>query len=137
MESKFEWVLSLSFEDVPPPVSFYQIPKLSVSSNGVMTMNQPLQKALDCTRPIHMQVSTDGRVIKMASSENGDQHFSSKGQLKNSKLLSMLQRKGVQLPCRYLMDWDSDEEVWIGCSEDLPAPPDMEMPPRKRKRKAL
>lgn len=137
MELKFKWVLSLSFEDVPPPVSFYQIPKLSVSSNGVMTMNQPLQKALDCACPIHMQISEDGRVIKLTSVENGDQHFSSKGQLKNSKLLSMLQRKGVQLPCRYLMDWDSDEEVWIGCSEDLPAPPDMEMPPRKRKRKAL
>lgn len=137
MESKFKWVLSLSFEDVSPPVSFYQIPKLSISSNGVMTMNQPLQKALGCTRPIHMQVSADGRVIKLASSENGDQPSSSKGQLKNSKFLSMLQRKGVQLLCRYLLDWDSDEEVWIGCSEDLPAPPDMEMPPRKRKRKAL
>lgn len=72
MESKFKWVLSLSFEDVPPPVSFYQIPKLSVSSNGVMTMNQPLQKALDCARSIHMQISEDGRVIKLTSVENGD-----------------------------------------------------------------
>lgn len=84
MESKFKWVLSLSFEDVPPPVNFYQIPKLTVSSNGVMTMNQPLQKALDCACPIHMQISEDGRVIKLTSVENGDQHFSSKGQLKNA-----------------------------------------------------
>ncbi len=136
MNKDFEWVSSLSFEEVPSPVSFCHVPRLSINSRGVMTMNRPLQSVLDCSRPVHMEISRDGRVAKLYASESGALKFSQKGQLKHSQFLTMLQQKGIQLPCCYTMEWWPEQEVWIGFSEDLPEPPLMEPPARSRRRKA-
>ncbi len=69
------------------------------------------------------RISPDGRCIIMQYTEEPSIHFRTCGcTVQNEKMLDLLQRKGIQLPVSYKMEWLDEMKAWVGCCSDLPDP---------------
>ncbi len=126
------WLDSLEFEAIPAPVYYYDIPKLIVNENGRVTMNQAFLREVGQTRCFYGELSTDGRCLRLRPDEEGQMRFSPKGARKNQAFSDRLKKLGIRLPAVYPLEWLSEREVWVGCSNDLPKPPEIKARPSKR-----
>lgn len=124
------------FRDVPPPVRFYDRMSLFVNDRGKVSMNRAFLRQVGEIREFHFQMSEDGRYLLLRPSENGNVHFSPKGCVNHTELVEILQKVGIQFPANYHFERYEKENIWVGCSEDLPAPPEIiELLPKKRGRR--
>lgn len=124
------------FQDVPPPVRFYDRMRLLVSSDGRVSMNKALLEQVGENREFHFQMSEEGRYLLLRPAESENVRFSPKGRVTHTPLAELLQRFGVQLPANYFFEWYEKKNAWVGCGQDLPAPPPvLELLPKKRGRR--
>lgn len=123
------------FIDVPAPVKYYEYPKLTMTSQGVLTMSNALQAAAKDGRTFTLRISEDGRYLLLKLDSKGNIKFSDKGTVTHKIMKDMLTERKIQLPACYLLDWCEGQNAWVGCSGDLPAPPSAQemLPPQKRK----
>lgn len=122
------------FHDVPAPVRYYDQRKLTVSTNGVLSLNRPFLQELGAVRSFQMQLSEDGRYILLRAEDAGRICFSEKGILTHPYVRDAVASFGFSLPVRYVFDWCEDQSAWVGCCEELPPlPPINELMPVKRR----
>jgi len=117
------WLDSLEFESIPAPVHYYETPRLSVNEKGQMTMNPVFLRKIGETRRFYGAVSKDGRCLTLRPDREGQICFSPKGVRQNSAFAALLDRRGIRFPAVYSMEWVPERELWAGCSNDLPRPP--------------
>lgn len=132
------WLDSLEFEAVPTPTHYYDIPRLTVSEKGQMTMNPAFLRMAGQTRCFHGEVSKDGRCLLLRPDAGGQLRFSPKGVRANRAFFNRLRELGIEAPTVYSLEWLPERELWAGCSSDLPKPPaGMKLLPNKPRRRAI
>lgn len=129
-----KWLDSLEFEAIPVPVCYYDVPKLVVNEKGQMSMNLAFQRVAGQTRCFYGEVGKDGRCLLLRPDEGGQLRFSPKGVRKNQAFSDRLKERGIQLPAVYSLEWLNEREMWAGCSNDLPKPPQVKVRSSKRSR---
>ncbi|BDF71235.1 hypothetical protein CE91St41_15380 [Oscillospiraceae bacterium] len=128
-----------SFDEVPESVRFYDHPKLSMTAQGVLSMNTALQTQAGKQRRFRIRFSKDGRYILLCSDAEGNICFSEKGVVTHRPMKELLLERGIQLPVSYRLEWCGGQNGWVGCSGDLPSPPpagQLIQPQRRKGRKA-
>ncbi len=119
-----KWLDSLTFEPIPAPTHYYDIPRLTVNEKGHMTMNSACLRQVGKTRCFSGEISTDGRCLKLQPDESGELHFSpASGVCLHRDFSSHLKERGIQLPAIYTLEWLPERDLWVGTSNDLPKPP--------------
>jgi hypothetical protein len=128
------WLDSLTFAPIPAPVKYYDLPKLTVSTNGLLTMNSSFQRLAGETRRFHGEISGDGRCLVLRPGADGPSAFSPKGVLTHRWFQGLLEQKQIKFPATYIMEWIPEREIWVGCSRDLSAPPQVKALLQEQKR---
>lgn len=124
------------FEEVPSPVKYYDIPRLSVTSQGVLTMNGVLREMTGEELCFQLLLYKDGRYVMLRPDSKGNIRFSPRGVVTHRQMKELLLQRKIQLPACYLLEWCEEKRAWIGCSDDLPEPPSVkELLPSKGKRR--
>lgn len=131
-----KWLDSLEFEAIPAPRHYYDIPRLTVSGKGQMTMNPAFLRRAGEARCFYGEVSRDGRCLTLRPDEGGQLRFSPMGVRMNRDLSELLSGRGIRLPASYTLEWVEERSLWAGCSADLPEPPQVEeLLPKSRGRR--
>ena len=112
------------FRDIPPLRRSFDIPRLSVSSAGVLTLNSAFLRLLgEEQRSFCIKLSPDGRMLLLIPNGTPSFRFTPKGVLTHREFLELLRTLQIQVPAVYAMEWVESKGCWIGCCQDLPAPP--------------
>ena len=113
-----------TLQDIPPLQRHYDIPRVSVSEKGLVSMNGAFRKEAGTQREFRSQTSPDGRYLVFYPMEAPNIHFSAKGgSVTHLELARYLEEKGILLPAVYSMTWCQEKQAWVGCCEELPQPP--------------
>lgn len=113
-----------ALEDIPPLRRYYDVPRISVTEKGMVSMNGALKKEAGAQREFRAKTSPDGRYLVLCSEETPNISFSAKGgNVLHPDFRQHLEAKGISLPALYTMKWCQERRAWIGCCQDLPTPP--------------
>lgn len=118
-----KWLDALEFELIPAPVSYNEVPRLSVSAGGQVRLNAAFLKRVGETRRFCGKVSKDGGWVTLQADSGGQLYFTPKGVQKNAQFIGRLREKGVEFPVIYSMEWIAERNLWAGSAGRLPAPP--------------
>lgn len=123
------------FEEVVRPVSFYFRPALTVSPAGRVTLNDRLRRDLP-TLAFRLLVSPNRRVIVLDPGGPANYSFPKDGCVNDPEFCRKLSQSGIELPARYVAEWNDVQNIWV-CTYASSAPPDpaelaRKLPPPKR-----
>lgn len=136
MPQDFDFDFSL-FEDVPPPKSHAAVYRLTLAVGDRLCQNDHFHRALQGTTAFHLQLSSDGRFLRLDPKGPNNLTFTNAGVRTHHPLGDMLRRKGLEPPLSYLMCWREDLNCWVGQYDGLTAPtPVPESQSRKRRKTA-
>ncbi len=110
------------FEDVPPPVSRSAVYRLSISAENLLSQNDAFHRALQGTTAFRLQLSADGRFLRLDPNGPVNMTFSNAGVRTHHPLGDMLRRKGLEPPLSYVMCWREDLGCWVGQHDGMAAP---------------
>lgn len=121
-------------QDIPPCLRYYDIPRVSITATGLFSMNTALRRQAGDQRKFRVKISPDGRCLALYLCEPHNVRFSDKGgYVFHHGLLQLLREKGFMPPVVYDLEWNPDEQAWIGLCRELPAPPDLSSLPMPEK----
>lgn len=113
-----------ALEDIPPLRRHYDVPRISITEKGMVSMNGALKRGVGAQREFRAKTSPDGRYLLLCSEETPNICFSAKGgNVLHLDFKQYLEAKGISLPALYTMEWCQERRAWIGCCQDLPEPP--------------
>ena len=113
-----------ALEDIPPLRRHYDVPRISITEKGMVSMNGALKRGVGAQREFRAKTSPDGRYLLLCSEETPNICFSVKGgNVLHLDFKQYLEAKGISLPALYTMEWCQERRAWIGCCQDLPEPP--------------
>ena len=136
MLQDFDFDFSL-FEDVPPPKSNAVVCRLSLAAADRLQQNDAFHRALQGTTAFRLQLSPDGRFLRLDPKGPSNLTFTNAGVRTHHPLGDMLRRKGLEPPLSYLMCWREDLGCWVGQYDGLTAPTPVPKPQdRKRQKRA-
>ena len=112
-----------ALEDIPPLRRHYDVPRISITEKGMVSMNGALKRGVGAQREFRAKTSPDGRYLLLCSEETPNICFSAKGgNVLHLDFKQYLEAKGISLPALYTMEWCQERRAWIGCCQDCPNP---------------
>ncbi len=124
------------FEDVPPPAARINVFRLTLSLENRLSQNKSFHHALQGTAAFHLQISPDGRFLRLDPKGPYNLTFTQAGVRTHHPLGAMLRRKGLEPPLSYLMYWQEALDCWVGQYDGLAAPSPVPKPQNRKRRKA-
>ena len=113
-----------TLQDIPSLQRYYETPRVSVTENGLFSINSALRKEVGAQREFRVKISPDCRHLALCLSQTPNVRFSAKGgNVIHRNLAQLLASHGLQLPAIYTMRWCPEQQAWIGCCQELPSPP--------------
>lgn len=120
----FEAVDFDCLEDIPPRQNYHEIPRVSISREGRVALNQALSRRLDGTRAVRARTSPDGEYLVFQMEGEPNLHFTQKGHCVTHRMLAQkLEEKGIDLPAIYTMEWWEARQAWVGRCQEITKPP--------------
>ena len=120
------------WEDIPPVISYYDTPRVSVSEKGLFAMNGAMMRQAGEQREFRAQITADGCYLVLFPGETPNIHFSAKGgSVIHTAFARTLADKGILLPAVCTMEWCQEHQAWVGRCQELPIP---EEPPERPKK---
>lgn len=114
----------MDLEDIPPVRRYYDVPRVSVTETGLVSMNGAFRKLAGDQREFRAKISKDGRCLVLFPHMEPNICFSREGgYLTHREMSQVLEKKGRALPAVYDLIWDETADAWIGCCQELPEPP--------------
>ena len=123
------------FEDVPPPKSNAAVCRLTLTAEDRLSQNDSFHRALQGAAAFHLQISPDGRFLRLDPNGPNDLTFTNAGVRTHHPLGEMLRQKGLEPPLSYLMCWREDLDCWVGQYDGLTAPTPVPKPQSRKRRK--
>ena len=68
-----------ALEDIPPLRRHYDVPRISITEKGMVSMNGALKRGVGAQREFRAKTSPDGRYLLLCSEETPNICFSAKG----------------------------------------------------------
>ena len=126
-----EMLFDLSnFCELLPQQHGHTHPRLSVSRKGDLTMNEAFRKKQGESREFRALYRNDGLQILLFPYQEPNVSFSKvSGVAKNRQLADFLNELGFHFPLRYDLQWDEENQVWVGTCQEMAA--SLEPPSRK------
>lgn len=121
------------FEDVPSPKSHNTVCRLTLAAEDRLSQNEAFHRALQGTTAFRLQVSSDGRFLRLDPNGPCNLTFTNAGVRTHHPFGDLLRQKGLEPPLSYLMCWREDLDCWVGQYDGLTAPTPVPRP-RDRKR---
>lgn len=113
-----------TLQDIPPHQHYHDVPRVSISEKGFVSMNGAFRKEVGTQRDFRSQITPDGRYLVLYPMETPNIHFSAKGgNATHLDLAKYLAEKGILLPANYSMAWCQERQAWVGCCGELAQPP--------------
>lgn len=70
-----------ALEDIPPLRRHYDVPRISITEKGMVSMNGALKRGVGAQREFRAKTSPDGRYLLLCSEETPNICFSAKGEM--------------------------------------------------------
>ena len=121
------------FEDVPSPKSHNTVCRLTLAAEDRLSQNEAFHRALQGTTAFRLQVSSDGRFLRLDPNGPCNLTVTNAGVRTHHPFGDLLRQKGLEPPLSYLMCWREDLDCWVGQYDGLTAPTPVPRP-RDRKR---
>lgn len=103
-----------TLQDIPPLQRYYDMPRVSVSEKGLVSMNGAFRKEAGTQRTFRSQIGPDGRYLVFYPTETPNIRFSAKGgSVTHVDLAKYLVEKGILLPAVYSMTWCRERQAWV------------------------
>lgn len=126
-----------TLQDIPPLQRYYDIPRVSISEKGLVSMNGAFRKEVGAQREFRIQTTPDGRYLVFYPMESPNIRFSAKGgNVTHLDLARYLKGQGILLPTIYSMAWCKEEQAWVGRCEELAQPPILSVLAKGKKKTA-
>ena len=91
-----------ALEDIPPLRRHYDVPRISITEKGMVSMNGALKRGVGAQREFRAKTSPDGRYLLLCSEETPNICFSAKGgNVLHLDFKQYLEAKGISLPALY------------------------------------
>ena len=90
-----------ALEDIPPLRRHYDVPRISITEKGMVSMNGALKRGVGAQREFRAKTSPDGRYLLLCSEETPNICFSAKG----GNVLHLDFRKQRGSPCLPFTRW--------------------------------
>ena len=88
-----------ALEDIPPLRRHYDVPRISITEKGMVSMNGALKRGVGAQREFRAKTSPDGRYLLLCSEETPNICFSAKGgNVLHLDFKQYLEAKGISLP---------------------------------------
>lgn len=102
-----------ALEDIPPLRRHYDVPRISITEKGMVSMNGALKRGVGAQREFRAKTSPDGRYLLLCSEETPNICFSAKGgNVLHLDFKQYLEAKGISLPALYTMEWCQERRAW-------------------------
>ena len=124
------------FEDVPPPKP-HVVCRLTIAEGDRLSQNESFHRALQGANAFRLQLSSDGRFLRLDSKGPNNLTFSNAGVRTHHPLGDMLRRKGLEPPLSYIMCWREDLDCWVGQYDGLTVPTPIPKPQGRKRQKAV
>jgi len=98
---------------VEPSESKRKAMALCVSESGHITLNDHFLSAVD-DRFFDFRITKDMRIITLKAAEDGIYSFPKNGRKKDMDFVRGLSACGVQIPCKYVLKYCEEMELWVG-----------------------
>ena len=113
-----------TLQDIPISHPYYDTPRISISAKGGVSMNGALKKAVGEQRAFRAKLSPDGCLFALYPNESPNICFSPKGgHIMQPALVAHLEQLGLSLPVLYPLEWNAEQQAWVGRCAELPQPP--------------
>lgn len=113
-----------TLQDIPPLRRYYDTPRISVTEQGLVSMNGALRREAGAQREFRAKLSPDGCYLALCLAEPANIRFSAKGgYVTHTALAKHLEESGFLLPAIYTMEWCPEHQAWVGRCQELPQPP--------------
>lgn len=122
------------FEDVPAPQPRATY-RLTLTAEDQLSQNDSFRRALQGVTDFHLQISSDGRFLRLDPKGPHNMTFTNAGVRTHHPLGDMLRRKGMEPPLSYLMYWREDLDCWIGQYDGLAVPTPVPAPQSGKRQK--
>ncbi len=123
------------FEDVPSPAARSTACRLTLSLEDRLSQNEAFRRALQGTNAFRLQISPDGRLLRLDPKGPHNLVFTPAGVRTHHPLGEMLRQKGLEMPLSYLMRWREDLDCWVGQYDGLATPAPIPKPRSRKRRK--
>ena len=123
------------FEEVPPPQFRTAVCRLTLSKKDHLCRNDAFHRALQGAASFHLQISPDGRFLRLDPKGPVNLTFTPAGVRTHHPLGEKLREKGLETPLSYLMCWREDLDCWVGQYDGLTAPAPVPAPQSGKRRK--
>ena len=110
------------FEEVPPPQFRTAVCRLTLSKKDHLCQNDAFHRALQGAASFHLQISPDGRFLRLDPKGPVNLTFTPAGVRTHHPLGDLLRVKGLEPPLAYCMCWREDLDCWVGQYEGLSVP---------------
>lgn len=90
-----------ALEDIPPLRRHYDVPRISITEKGMVSMNGALKRGVGAQREFRAKTSPDGRYLLLCSEETPNICFSAKG----GNVLHLDFKQYLESPCLPFTRW--------------------------------
>ena len=112
-----------NFDPVPPPKRKGELLTVTINERFILTAKPELVEQLK-NRRAGLFISKDGYYLILAPNREPFLQFPKQaGWIRMEAFAADLMRRGIRLPAKYVVDWEPDEEVWLGKCVSQPIVP--------------
>ena len=101
------------FEPVLSPVDKRRVMAINISTSGHLAMNERFCAELK-NRVFDFRISKDKKMILLKEDTSGNYTFPKSGRIKDEDFVRSLSAAGLYVPCRYIMKYCEEMEMWVG-----------------------
>ena len=101
------------FEPVLSPVDKRRAMAINISTSGHLAMNERFCAELK-NRCFDFRASKDKKMIMLKEDNSGHYTFPKSGRIKDEEFVRSLSAAGLYVPCRYIMKYCEEMEMWVG-----------------------
>lgn len=98
---------------VEPPECKRKVMALCVSESGHITLNDHFLSAID-DRLFDFRTTKDRKIITLKATKDGIYTFPKNGRKKDVDFVRGLSACGLHLPCKYVLKYSEEMELWVG-----------------------
>lgn len=102
-----------NFEQVLSPIDKRRAMALNISSSGHLAMNDKYRDVMKNMR-VEFRASEDKKMILLKEDDSGNYTFPKSGRIKDEDFVRSLSAAGLYVPCRYIMKYSEEMEMWVG-----------------------